>query len=133
MSHSISISFHAAQGTTAGLGVTNGRTLVADRPDHEAIGFDGPQLLAAAIGGCFWNHLHSVAENSGVRLNIDDVDVEITLAGKPPRIVRAHGWVALSGAHEADLAKVFDGAVETSTVANSITAAIPVSFERRTV
>lgn len=135
MSQHITVSFSPVAGTGAGLGRVGARSLIADRPDGKArgtgLGFNGGELLASALGGCFWNDLHYAAEAAGVAARVDAVDAEIELAGTPPRVVRARLAASLSGAAEAELAQVFEAASEGSTIANSLTGAFPVNFERR--
>ena len=45
---------------------------MVDRPEGKAggmgLGFNGGQLLALAIGGCFCNDLHYAAHAMGIRL-----------------------------------------------------------------
>ena len=118
--------FDAVPGTGAGLGRTRaGRTLVADRPDGVAggtgLGFNGGELLAAALGGCFWNDLHYASAAMDTPVVVDSVEVDTELAGQPPRVIRAHIRARLSGAPDAALQAVFDAAAEASTIANSLT------------
>ncbi|TNF23228.1 MAG: OsmC family peroxiredoxin [Rhodobacteraceae bacterium] len=135
MSTHISTRYVPISGTAAGLGLTaGGGTLVADRPRGKArgqgLGHNGADLLSAALGGCFWNDLHYVADAAKVGIGIDSVEAEIELAGNPPRVVRAHIRARLSGAPEDVLQQVFDAAAESSTIANSLTGAFETLFER---
>jgi organic hydroperoxide reductase OsmC/OhrA len=133
MSTHISASFSAIDGTAAGLGRTNKKSLIADRPDGVArgsgLGFNGGELLASALGGCFWNDLHYVADAQGIVLSVDHVDAEIELAGNPPRVVRAHLTAQLSGPGSNKCQAVFDAACEVSTIANSLITAFPIQIE----
>ena len=134
MSREATITFRGVAGTGAGLGSTAGHTLIADRPEGRAggtgLGLNGAELLAAAIGGCFWNDLHYVADAAGTSVRVDRLEASVTLAGTPLRAVRAHVHAWLSGAPDADLQAIFEGARETSTIANSIAPAVPVAFDR---
>lgn len=135
MSRHIGLAFGPVAGTGAGLGRTEaGRTLIADRPAGVAggtgLGFNGGELLAAALGGCFWNDLHHVAEALATPVSVEHVEVDTELAGNPPRVIRAQIRARLSGAPEAAMQAVFDGAAETSTIANSLSGAIAIGFER---
>ena len=61
--------------------------MVVDRPEGKAggmgLGFNGGQLLALAIGGCFCNDLRYVAHDMGIVLETIEVDVELQLDGSP--------------------------------------------------
>ena len=52
-------------GTQASMGWAGGHTVVVDRPEGRAgglgLGFNGAQLLALALGGCFCNDLRYAA------------------------------------------------------------------------
>lgn len=58
-------------GTEAALGWANGHTLVVDRAEGRAggqgLGFNGGELLALTIGGCFANDLRYTAHAMGSR------------------------------------------------------------------
>lgn len=135
MTRHVTVVFGPISGTGAGLGRAGARSLIADRPEGRArgtgLGFNGAELLASALGGCFWNDLHYAAEAAGVAARVDVVEAEIELAGTPPRVARARLAASLSGAAEAELAKIFEAAREGSTVANALAGAFPVNFERR--
>lgn len=135
MTRRIAITFAAIAGTAAGLGHAGQHSLIADRPEGVAggrgLGLNGGEIMAAALGGCFWNDLHHVAHAEGAPVRVENVEAEIELAGNPPRIARAFLRATLSGADEATLVRVFDAACEDSTIANSVTAAFPVHFERK--
>jgi organic hydroperoxide reductase OsmC/OhrA len=135
MTVSIAMSFGAVSGTAAGLGRSGAHSLVADRPEGRAggqgLGFNGGQLLAGALGGCFWNDLHYAADAAGVPVVVKAVDAEVDLAGTPLRVVRARIRAALEGADEAARTAVFAAACADSTIANSVMPAFPVRFERK--
>lgn len=135
MTRHIAVSFGAIGGTAAGLGRAGPHHVVADRPAGTAggqgLGLNGGELLAASLGGCFWNDLHYAAEVEGVAIRVGTVEAEIELAGTPPRVVRACIRATLSGADEGVLARVFDRASADSMIANSVMAAFPVRFERK--
>lgn len=135
MTRRIAVTFSAIAGTAAGLGRAGAHSLIADRPDGVAggrgLGFNGGELMASALGGCFWNDLHYVAEAEGVAIRVDEVEAEIELAGNPPRIVRAFVHATLSGADGPVLDRIFEAASADSTIAQSLMAAFPVKFERK--
>ncbi|WP_348535969.1 hypothetical protein [Labrys sp. LIt4] len=67
--------------TQAALGWAGGHTIVVDRPEGKAggmgLGFNGAQLLALSLGGCFCNDLCYAAEEMGVA--IDTIAVSVAL------------------------------------------------------
>jgi organic hydroperoxide reductase OsmC/OhrA len=134
MTRSVAVTFGPVAGTGAGLGTTGRHSILSDRPEGKAggtgLGFNGAELLALAIGGCFWNDLHYVAEAAGTPIAVDRLEATVTLAGTPPRAVRAHVDAWLSCADDTALRAVFDEARATSTIANSIAPSVPVAFER---
>lgn len=81
-------------GTEAAVGWVGGHTIIADRPEGKAggmgLGFNGAQLLALALGGCFCNDLRYVAEEIGVELAAISVRVSLELDGKPLLATSAH-------------------------------------------
>src|SRR3569623_1043679 len=80
-------------GTEAAMGWADGHTLVIDRAPGKAggmgLGFNGGQMLALAIGGCFCNDLRYMAEAMAMTLDDVSVDVSIELAGQPMRVTSA--------------------------------------------
>ena len=132
MSRQTSIRFANVPGTQAGAGVTGSKVVIADRPAGAAggrgMGFNGGELFAAALGGCFWNDLHYAAERLGIPLPSAEVEAEVTLAGTPLRAVRARIVARLAAEPAAGAQAIFDAAVTDSTIANSVMAAVPVAF-----
>ncbi len=133
MTRQISVGFAAIGGTQAGLGQAGIHSVIADRPEGRAggkgLGFNGAELLAAALGGCFWNDLHYAADAAGAEVNVYAVDVDVTLDGTPPRVVAARIAARLSAAAPEMARQVFDAACADSTIANSIRSAVPVTFD----
>ena len=84
---SMSVSLRSIPDTQAAIGWAGGHTVVIDRPDGKAgglgLGFNGGQMIALAIGGCFCNDLRYTAESMGIEIDAIAVDVTITLAGQP--------------------------------------------------
>src|SRR5215813_11066312 len=73
--------------TEAAVGWAGAHTVVVDRPQGKAggmgLGFNGGQLLGLAIGGCFRNDLHYVADAMGIPLASIKVDVTVNFEGSP--------------------------------------------------
>jgi organic hydroperoxide reductase OsmC/OhrA len=109
-------------------------TLVADRADGVAggmgLGFNGAQLLAAAIGGCLANDVRVVAADEGVDLATVAIDVSVVVDGASAldglRIVGADLQVALTAADGSDTSRVVERALELSAVLASVRAGFPV-------
>lgn len=134
MSNRIGVTFTAIGGSAAGLGRTaSGKTMIADRPEGRAggmgLGCNGAELLSSALGGCFWNDLHYAADAAGIAIRVDRIEADVTIAGNPGRVAAAHITATLSGNDAASLRRVFQTATEQSTIANSLTAALPTTFD----
>ena len=120
-------------GTEAAVGWTGGHTIVADRPPGRAgglgLGFNGAELLALALGGCFCNDLRYVAEELGVSLGDIAVDVALDLEGTPLIARAARLSVACDTLDGSDAAIVVKRARSTCMVSNSISRGVPVSID----
>ena len=132
MTRSVSMTFHNLPGSRAGLGRAGTRVLVADRPEGvakgEGLGFNGAELLAAALGGCFWNDLHYAAEARGYVLGAVEVTAEVTLSGAPLRVTEATIRARVAAGDPDHARECFDDACLESAIANSVMAAFPVAF-----
>jgi organic hydroperoxide reductase OsmC/OhrA len=117
-------------GTEAALGWAGGHTLVVDRPEGKAggrgLGFNGGQLLALAIGGCFCNDLRYVAHARGVPLGAIVVNVTLDLAGEPLLATGAMIAVECDTADGSDPKAIIAEAERISTVSNSLKAGLAV-------
>jgi len=117
------------EGTEAALGWAGAHTLVVDRPEGKAggrgLGFNGGQLLALAIGGCFCNDLRYVAHARGMRLGGIAVEVTLELAGEPLLATGATIAVECEIADD-DAGALIAEAERISTVANSLKVGVPV-------
>ena len=119
--------------TQASVGWAGNHSIMVDRPEGRAggqgLGFNGGQLLALAIGGCFCNDLHYVAHDMGIELVSLAVDVTVSFAGEPLLATSAAIQVSVEVAGNADCAALIRRAQETSTVSNSIARGIPVRVD----
>jgi organic hydroperoxide reductase OsmC/OhrA len=83
----VSVELRNVAGTEAALGWAGAHTIVVDRPEGRAcgrgLGFNGAQLLALTIGGCFCNDLRYVAHAIGVELGTISISVAVELEGDP--------------------------------------------------
>ncbi|MBP1845400.1 organic hydroperoxide reductase OsmC/OhrA [Rhizobium petrolearium] len=119
-------------GTEAAMGWAGSHTLVVDRPDGKAggqgLGFNGGQLLALAIGGCFCNDLRYVAHDMGAEIDEIAVRVTLQLEGTPLIAVGAEIDVTCTSSDGSDTGVLIDRARNVCTVANSVMKGFPVSF-----
>jgi len=118
-------------GTEAAAGWTGGHTIVVDRPEGKAggmgLGFNGGQLLALAIGGCFCNDLRYVSHETGVELMSIEIEVVLEMDGSPLIATSASMSVkAVATDPDVDLARVIEQAKAISTVSNSLRRGFPV-------
>lgn len=127
------VSLRSIEGTAACAGFAGPNTITVDRPAGKAggagSGFNGGQLLALAIGGCFCNDLHYVAHDMGVTLAKVAVDVTLTLEGSPLIATGARMRVDIETAQPADVETIIRRAERNSTVANSLARGLPVAIK----
>lgn len=121
---SMTVELRNIEGTEAATGWAGGHTIVVDRPEGKAggkgLGFNGGQLLALAIGGCFCNDLRYVAHDMGVALGKIAVNVTLELEGKPLLATSATMAVSCETLDGSDPQRIIDRAETISTVANSL-------------
>lgn len=121
---SMTVELRNIEGTEAATGWAGGHTIVVDRPEGKAggkgLGFNGGQLLALAIGGCFCNDLRYVAHDMGVALGKIAVNVTLELEGKPLLATSATMAVSCETLDGSDPQTIIDRAETISTVANSL-------------
>lgn len=129
---SMTIELRNVEGTQAAMGWASGHTVVVDRPDGKAggkgLGFNGGQLLALAIGGCFCNDLRYVADAAGVPLGKIAVSVTIELEGDPLLTTAATMTVSCETLDGSDPEGIIERARATCMVSNSLRAGIPVTI-----
>jgi organic hydroperoxide reductase OsmC/OhrA len=129
----MTVHLRSIEDTQAVLGWAEGHTIIVDRPDGKAggmgLGFNGGQLLALAIGGCFCNDLQYVAHDMGVRLTSIEVDVTVGLEGSPLIATNAKMRVAVKAADKStDVDGIIRRTRDISTVSNSLKRGVPVEF-----
>jgi organic hydroperoxide reductase OsmC/OhrA len=128
--NSMQVSLRNVPGTKAAMGWAGGHTVVIDRAEGRAggmgLGFNGGQMIALAIGGCFCNDLRYVADAMGVELDTIEVEVAIELDGRPLLVTSATMTVHATAAQGVDVAEIIRRAEADSTVSNSVRAGFPV-------
>jgi len=129
---SATVELRNVAGTEAAMGWAGGHTIIVDRPEGRAggmgLGFNGAQLLALAIGGCFCNDLRYVAHEMGAELGKIAVTVTVALEGEPlmatSAVMNVHCDV-LDGTSAGD---IIERATSRCMVVNSLRAGVPVSI-----
>lgn len=118
-------------GTEAAMGWADSHTLVIDRPSGRAggmgLGFNGAQLLALSIGGCFANDLRYVAAQQEVEIGDIAISVEVVLDGDPIIATGATMRVKVSLAGGSDPAELIAHTRRVSMAMNSLARGVPVS------
>jgi organic hydroperoxide reductase OsmC/OhrA len=132
----VTVELRNVEGTQAAMGWAGAHTLIVDRPNGKAggmgLGFNGAQLLALAIGGCFCNDLRYVAQEMGVGLGKISASVTIELAGEPMLAIAATMIVSCALEDGSDPSAVIEKAKESCMVSNSLRNGIPVTIEAAT-
>lgn len=127
----VSISLMNVPGTEAAVGWAGTHCIIADRPEGKAggmgLGFNGAQLLALAIGGCFCNDLRYIAHRRGVSVASLAVKVHLTMEGDPPIATGAEMVVQCAMDDGSDPQPLIDEARNSSMVGCSLQRGIPVS------
>lgn len=120
----VNIELRNISGTNAAAGWAGSHTVVVDRPEGKAggmgLGFNGAQLLALSLGGCFCNDLRYAAEQLGIELADIAVSVFLELNGEPLVATHAEMQVRCTAADGSDAAPVIARAKSICTVANTL-------------
>ena len=129
---SMTVELRNIAGTEAALGWVGGHTLVVDRADGRAggrgLGFNGGELLALTIGGCFANDLRYTAHAMGLTLGAIALRVEATFDGDPLLCTGAKMHVQVELADGADPAELIRRTESISMAANSLRRGFPVEI-----
>ena len=131
---SMTVELRNVAGTEAAMGWAGAHTIVVDRPDGTAggqgLGFNGAQLLALAIGGCFCNDLRYVAHDLGADLDAISVNVTVNLEGEPLIATSARMDVNCTMPDGSDPAAIVEKAKAITMVSNSLARGFPVAIEK---
>ena len=126
------IEYRSVPGTRAARGVAGSHSVIADRPKGTfggmGLGFNGGELLALAIGGCFCNDMQAIADEMGLSIEELSVDVSIDFAGKPSRASDARMNVECILAGGADPSELIERAKKVTTIGNSLRLGFPVEI-----
>lgn len=120
-------------GTEAAVGWAGGHTVVVDRPEGKAgglgLGFNGGQLLALALGGCYCNDLRYVAHDLGIEIGEIAVTVQLELGGAPLVATNAVLSVRCTTLDGSSPQTLIDRAWSICTVANSLSRGVPTTLK----
>jgi len=126
------IEYRLLPGTRAAVGRAGTHSVIADRPEGKAggmgLGFNGGQLLALAIGGCFCNDLQAIAEEMGLTIADLGISVSIDFEGKPSRATAARMTVNCVLSDGSDPSDLIERAKAITTIGNSISQGVPVAI-----
>jgi organic hydroperoxide reductase OsmC/OhrA len=118
------IEYRVLPGTRAAVGRSGTKSVIADRPEGKfggmGLGFDGGELLALAIGGCFCNDMQAIAEGMGLAIADLQVSVSIDFAGEPSRASGARMSVQCFLADGSDPTELIERAKSLTTIGNSL-------------
>ncbi len=129
---STTIEYRLKPGTRAAEGRAGGHTVIADRPEGKAggmgLGFNGGELLALAIGGCFCNDLQALADEAGKRISGLSVSVTLEFGGTPSRTVAARMAVDCDLSDGSDPAELIERAKRLTNIGNSVRNGFPLAI-----
>jgi organic hydroperoxide reductase OsmC/OhrA len=132
---STTIEYRLKPGTRAAEGRAGAHSVIADRPEGKAggmgLGFNGGELLALAIGGCFCNDLQVLADEAGVTISGLSISVTLDFGGTPSRTVGARMSVACKLADGSDPSDLIERAKRLTNIGNSVRAGFPLEITQR--
>ncbi|NYZ16049.1 OsmC family protein [Azospirillum sp. RWY-5-1] len=130
---SMTIEYRSIEGMGASIGRAGNHTVIADRPEGKAsgtgLGFNGGELLALSLGGCFCNDVHYTAHELGTAVSRLQVTVTIDFDGDPLLAITATVCVQCELADGGAADELLARARERCTVANSLRAGVAVAFK----
>ena len=126
------VDYRLLPGTRAAVGVAGTHSVIADRPRDKdggmGLGFNGGELLALAVGGCFCNDMQAIADEMALSIADLRVSVDIDFDGSPSRATAARMNVECSLADGSDPSPLIERAKAITTIGNSLRAGIPVAI-----
>lgn len=126
------VEYRVLPGTRAAVGRAGTHSVIADRPEGKAggmgLGFNGGELLALAVGGCFCNDVQAIAEEMGLTVADLRVFVSIDFSGEPVRATDARMAVACTLADGSDPSQLIERANGVTTIGNSLREGVPLEI-----
>jgi organic hydroperoxide reductase OsmC/OhrA len=130
------IRLHSIDGTEAAIGVSGPHSVIVDRPagkdGGQGLGFNGGELLALAIGGCYANDIRSMAHKLGRKLARLSIEVTLEFEGErgtPDRRATSARMIPtcemLDGSDAQDL---IARTAEISVIRNSVQHGLPIAI-----
>jgi organic hydroperoxide reductase OsmC/OhrA len=123
------VEYRLLPGTRAAVGRTGNHHVIADRPEGKfgglGLGFNGGELLALAVGGCFCNDMQAIADQMGLAIADLTVSVEVDFGGDPVRATDARLTVDCTLADGSDPSVLIERAKADTTIGNSLRDGIP--------
>jgi organic hydroperoxide reductase OsmC/OhrA len=92
------------------------------------LGFNGGELLALAIGGCFCNDMQAIADEMGLAIEDLRVSVSIDFAGSPVRASGVRMSVDCALLDGSDPSALIERAKKATTIGNSLRDGVPVEI-----
>lgn len=127
-----SVEFRLLPGTRAAVGRAGNHTVLADRSEGKfggmGLGFNGGELLALAIGGCFCNDIQATAEQMGLAIADLRVSVSVDFDGQPSRATNARMEVDCTLSDGSDPSDLIDRARNVTAIGNSLREGMPVEI-----
>jgi organic hydroperoxide reductase OsmC/OhrA len=118
------IEYRVLPGTRAAVGRARTHSVIADRPEGKfggmGLGFNGGELLALAIGGCFCNDMQAIADEMGLAISDLRVSVDVDFAGEPSRASGARMRVECTLSDGSDPSELIERAKAATTIGNSL-------------
>ena len=132
---STTIEYRLKPGTRAAEGRAALHSVIADRPEGKAggmsLGFNGGELLALAIGGCFCNDLQALADEAGVAIADLAISVTLDFDGVPSRTVGARMTVDCKLEDGMDSTDLVERAKRLTNIGNSVRAGFPLEISQQ--
>lgn len=126
------IEYRLLPGTRAAQGLAGNHSVIADRPEGKAggmgLGFNGGELLALAVGGCFCNDMQAIADDMGLSIADLRISVAVDFGGSPSRATDIRMIVQCALADGSDPSTLIERAKDITTIGNSLRAGIPVAI-----
>jgi len=112
-------------------GTVRDHTVLIDRPEAKGgtdRGAMGGEMLLVSLGGCFMSNLLEIVRTREADISGINVEIVGNLEGTPPHYTSIELQISASGGDFGDLEKYVTMAERGCIVANSIKAAIDLSF-----
>jgi organic hydroperoxide reductase OsmC/OhrA len=92
------------------------------------LGFNGGELLALAVGGCFCNDLQVVAEEMGLEIANLAIAVSVDFGGEPRRATDMRMTVDCTLSDGGDARPLIERAKAITIIGNSLREGVPVTI-----